>query len=323
MGVGARISGRCAVLVIACAAIVAGGCGVGDKQHDADAIVAGRRAVTKSGGVNAVIHYRSVPKRASSAVRESTDGGGLAPGLGRQGPAALDVAVQFDFAHGATVVDVPTPPAAADGSAAPTIEGPDAMFDGDVAFVQRVNRRPAERRVWARLDFRGLDEDERAPDQTDYSPDERLETVAKTINPQLLLDLVDGTLAGSVERVGTDAVDGVDAVAYRANVSIEKSSTELGLDEDALATRKRVFALAGISRDVNPARYWLGRDGRLVRASFTFDQALFPRIHNTVSVVLDLQQAAPTSLAMPPDDLTVRLKRYPRFVRSAVVRGEA
>jgi hypothetical protein len=72
---------------------------------------------------------------------------------------------------------------------------------------------------------------------------------------------------------------------------------------------------------VNPAEYWVAADGRLRKATFTFDQRLLPRIHNEVVVTIDVTQyGAPVDVAPPSDDETVRVDRYGRFIRASLPR---
>jgi hypothetical protein len=332
------------------AAGAAGACGVGDKQQRATVITSAPAKAVAAGSGAGTITIEAKPKSSTSAVQSRTPAAGALAGLAAAGQ-TVTVPVRFDFAKGRADIVLalpakapepePEPATPAPGAAVPA-EGEatppttllaepaapvdpnasTAMFQGDTAFVKRVNRRPAERRVWARLDFGGLPSDERAPDQSDLSAADRLSSFANTINPKYLLDLAEGTLAGSVELVGTEPVAGVSTRHYRANMSIDKATTELDLSDDQVETFQHVFQLVGVRGDVHKAEYWVDDEGRLRRSRFSFEQRLLPRIHNIVTVTLELAQyGEPVDVVAPTKDETVRVDRYGRFVRAALPRN--
>lgn len=323
------------ITAAALAITLTGACGIGDKQQQAGVIAAARAAAVRAGSATGTVRLQNVPKKTSSPIQTaSSDGAGLAGLAGGKAGASLAAPVAFDFVAGRTGVTVtvapPAPPPtegdaeAAVAEVAPPLEGPTVVFWRDTAFVQRVNRRPAERRAWGRLDFGGLPNDERSLDQSDFTPAQRLEALGKSLNPAFIVDLAVGTLAGSVERVGTESVDGTPTTHYRGNVSLEKANTELDLSDDAAEARARVFRLVGIRRDVNPADYWITPEGQLRRARFRFEQRLFPQVRDALTITVDLQQlGGGAALTIPPPDQTIRLSRYARFVRTAVARTDS
>ena len=336
------------VALAAAALTVTSACGVGDKQDQADVITRTPEAAVEQRTASGTLTIESKPKRSASSLRSAAPAAAAA--LGGTGAASLSAPVRFDFAGGrAEVVVSFAPPAAAppeepppeepppdapppdappaDAPAEPTEPAParpsstTAVFEREVAYVQRVNRRPAERRVWAGLDFGDLPSDEAPPDQADMSDTERLYALATTINPRYLLELAEGALAGSVELMGTDDLGGVVTQHYRANMSIEKATDEVDLDEDEIETRRQTFRLVGIGGDVHKAEFWVDAEGRLRRSRFGFDQRLVPRVHNRVTVTLDMTSYGdPIELLAPAKEETVRVDRYGRFVRAALPR---
>lgn len=312
--------------MLAAAVLASPACGVGDRQEQSDLIARGRALFVAGDLVGATVRYSS--KRKPGA---RTSGAGFAPGAaaGVNAPASLTASVGFDFAgssgggaRAGLTVDEAAPP---EGGVA-RVEGSDVLFDGSRLVVQRETRRPAERRVWASLDLGKLPEDERPPQQSEFRSSERLEVFAKTVNPLYLLDLSLGTLAGSVDRVGEVLLDGAPATQYRANVSLEKASTEADLSDDEVETRTLAFKLAGLVDDVNPVDYWMAPDGRLLRARYRFEQRHFPRIHDVVTVDLRLapvgqDPAAVAPSPKPSNELTVKVNNYSRYVRQAVARS--
>lgn len=317
-----------------------GACGVGDKQQRATVITSTRSKAVAAGTGAGTVTIEATPKRSTTAVASRPAvAGALAGAAAVQ---QVSVPVRFDFARARTdiVLAVPakpdpepesatrdpaaSPPTTLRADPAPPVDAnaPTAMFQGDIAFVKRVNRRPAERRVWARLDFGRLPADERAPDQSGLSAADRLYAFANTINPKYLLDLAEGTLAGSVELVGTEPVAGVPTRHYRANMSIDKATSELSLSDEQSETRRHVFQLVGVGGDVHKAEYWVDDDGRLRRSRFSFEQRLIPRVHNIVTVTLEVSQyGEPVEVVAPTKEETVRVDRYGRFVRAALPRA--
>ena len=309
-----------------------GACGVGDKQDRADIITATPERAVAQRTAAATLTITSAPKRSTSAVQSAAP---AAAARASRGGASLTTPVRFDFAGDRAEVVVTFPasaePAEAEAPAEPTEPaepavapptGTTAIFEGERAFVQRVNRRPAERRIWAGLDFRDLQTDEAPPDQSDISDQERLYAFVTTINPRYLLDLAEGALAGSVELVGTEDVGGARTQHYRANMSIEKSTMEVDVPEEEVERRRQVFRLAGIGGDVHKAEFWIDEDGRLRRSRFVLGQRLVPRIDNRVTLTLDVTSyGEPVDVRAPAKDETVRVERYGRFVRAAIPRN--
>ena len=317
------------VALAAATLAVTAACGVGDKQDRADIITATPEKAVAQRTAAATLTIDSAPKRSTSAVQSAAP---AAAARSASRAASLTAPVRFDFAADRTEVVVTFPESAepeAPAEAAEAAEvvvarptGTTAIFEGHTAFVQRVNRRPAERRIWAGLDFRELQTDEAPPDQSDISDQERLYALVTTINPRYLLDLAEGALAGSVELVGTAEVLGARTQHYRANMSIEKSTTEADVPEDEVELRRQVFRLAGVGGDVHKAEYWVDDEGRLRRSRFVVSQRLVPRIDNRVTLTLDMTAyGEPVDVRAPSKDETVKVDRYGRFVRAAIPRS--
>jgi hypothetical protein len=311
-------------------------CGLGDKSAQANLIAATpKRAIEARSGAG-TLTIESTPRKETTAVQTSVPEGAQAAMALAFAPSTVTVPVVFDFAHARSAIELtpaapapapaPAPdPATTTTTVAPTVAaptpGPTALFLRDTAFVKRINRRPSERRVWARLDYAHLPKDDRAPDQSQLTNTDRLHAIANGLNPQYVLQLSTGTLAGSVTRVGKEDLAGVPVTHYRANISLDKAHTDLDLTDDEVATRVRMFELAGLRRDVNAAEYWLDADGLLRKATFHFEQRLLPRIHNDVVVTVDVPQyGIPVDVAPPTNDETVRVDRYGRFIRASLAR---
>jgi hypothetical protein len=331
------------VTATAVALLATSACGLGDKTTQAERIAGSTKRAAEARTGAGTLTIVSTPRRRSTAVKTSVPEGAQAALAMASAPGTVSVPVLFDFARSRSAIELappaaePAPPAEppadpADPAAATTTTtaapqvaaatpGPTALFVKDTSFVKRVNRRPSERRVWARLDYAHLPKDDRAPDQTQLTNTDRLYALANSLNPQYVLELSTGTLAGSVERLGDDDLGGVAVTHYKGNVSLDKAHADLPLTDEQVATRERMFALAGLVRDVNPAEYWLDADGRVRKATFRFEQRLLPRIHNDVVVTIEVPQYGnPVDVAAPTKDETVRVDRYGRFIRASLPR---
>lgn len=202
-----------------------------------------------------------------------------------------------------------------------TDAGPLAIFDDYTVYAKRAGLRGTERRVWARLDYRQLPDDESTPDVDEESVEQFRQffmmAPTVTLNPRFLFDLVQGTLAGSVNRLGPETVAGVRTVKYEVNISREKVGRELDLDEDETETREQIFRLLGITSDLHRAQYWLDDDGLLRRVRYEFNRPLRRDESFTYNVSLELDDyGSKLSAERPHNDVAVGVQRYGRLLRA-------
>ena len=326
------------------AALLVGGCSIGDRERHADAIRATR---ARAAGVGALAGTATYDLRLHDRSREQVeDLLGFAPAKMRlqadivvdaskgraevrfgpgdlpaerataSGPEAALAALE-EAASGAAAE--PPQPAGPEAGAAPLEPRPiAAIFEDSTVFVKRQNLRPTERRTWARLDFARLPESEPRPPSDDLAGNASLVAVATTANPSYLLDLATGALAGSAKRIGTAEIEGVPFTRYSANVSFDKASTERELEDDALETRSLMYRLLGFREDIVPAQFWIAADGSLRRMRIEVPQRVNRRRSDRLVVTLDLVGPAPAGVsAGPAADETVTYLRYGRLLRAA------
>jgi hypothetical protein len=204
----------------------------------------------------------------------------------------------------------------------PEGEEPATVFADTELFAKRQNARPSERRTWARLDIAELTEEERPLDVREMTTGQVLTALASTVNPAYLLDLVAGTLTGSVKVRGTEVLGEVETTRYEMNISLEKALTELNFDDDQQAVRTRLFYLLGSRQEVIPSRAWIDGDGRLRRLELELDQQVTRRRKNQLLVRLDLSAFdAQTTIDRPDPEITVTYERFGRLVRSVLPEG--
>ena len=283
-------------------------CGIGDKQDLADKIHGSRRAVAEASPAVGTLHLELeiATEAASDAAALAAAAGAGAPSLA--GPPTLTLQISLDGAtrRARAALDDPAVERA-------------ALFDDTEVFVRRQNARPTERRTWARLDLASLVETERPITADELEPAQILAAVGATLNPVYLLDLVEGALAGSVERRASEPAGGVDAIRYAANISFDKALTELDFDDDEREVRMRLFHLLGARQDVVPASIWIDAEGRLRKLRVELDQRVDRRRSNTLVATLELHGfGGEVALEHPAGEATVTYERFGRLVRSAL-----
>ncbi len=195
-----------------------------------------------------------------------------------------------------------------------------ALFKESISFGKRQNLRPSERRVWGRLDYRRLDDNESGV-RENLTSTEMLQAAAATVNPHFVLDMVLGVLPGSIKVAGPGTLGDAKVVKYRGRASREKVATELDLSDELTESRNQTFELLGISTgaDVTDAEYWVDDDDRVRRVQVWLPQALGRRYQNLLVFTLDLlDYGAPVDIPTPSDDETIEIGGYGRFVRAGL-----
>ena len=292
--------------------VVLGACGVGDKDAHATRIRASREAVASASPATGQVTLELELDERAVAELESTERQQLEAALaGRQNP-TITVQATIDGKSRNAVV-----------SHDPASLAPATIFLDTEMFAKRLNARPTERRTWARLDLADLVDDERPIDTREMTAGQVLLSVASTINPAYLLDLVEGTLTGSVKSAGQEQVGDASTTRYDMNISFEKALDELDFDDEEQAVRMRLFRLLRASGDVVPARVWIDDDGRLRRLEVELKQRITRRRSNELTMRLELGAFGTAAAVEPPaKDVTVTYERFGRLVRSVLPEGE-
>ena len=303
---------RGSALVLALAVLATAACGLGEKQNQAERIHLSRARAVAAGAAQGTVRFELVPPENPSADNEQL---AQLAGAEPSGPTVGTYLVDFDFASQraqlAEVTDSPEPP--------PVV----ALFHGDTAFVRRVNLRPSERRVWAKLDFRRLPDDERRPPVPEEQLFQALMLTVHAVNPVHLVDLAGGALAGSVKVKGREDVAGVSTTRYDVNMSLDRAIQELDLDDDALVTRQLMFRLLlGANDDVRPARFWIDDEGLLRKARLELKQRVTRRESNKLTITIEIPQYGnETVIPTPTAEETIEVDRFGRLVRAAIPRS--
>jgi hypothetical protein len=295
------------MLLAAVPVLSSSACGLGDKQAIADRLHASRRAVADASPVAGTLTYEL---RAAENTAPRAEEAQLAALGGASGPATASVQVVLDGRDRRARLSSPTVEGAIERT---------TTFADTQLFLRRQNARPTERRIWARLDLDRIVEDERPLALREMTPPAVLSAVASTINPVYLVELVEGALAGSVERQGPETIGDVAVTRYEANISFDKALTGLDFDDEEREVRIRLFRLLGATADVVPAELWLDAEGRLRRLRLELDQRVDRQRANELVITLDLATFGDaTSLDGPPAESIVTYERFGRLVRSAL-----
>jgi hypothetical protein len=251
--------------VLAVAALLAG-CGLGDRQHDADAIIDAADAAfaegSAAGSLATSMRFVRVPDgadqilgglgpQAAGGEGESDDANPMAQ-LQQAQQAAMEreftVKVALDLDHDRAAVALPNKPDAF------------AIYSGLVSYGHRWSAGPRDARPWVRVDGTDINEGDEI-DPIEDAP----AFFAFAINPVLLLDLMAGPLAGSVEDLGTDEVQGVTTTHYAANFDIAKAlehTRRKRFPEDRREAFRDVLDVLAVAGDIHPGEVWLDAEGR-------------------------------------------------------------
>jgi hypothetical protein len=321
------------VATIAALALGAGACGLGDKQEHAERIHSARAKAIDSKMAAGTLTYQLTPDPDNPSPVGEGQGGGAAAELMAQAGAPRSIAfdVAFDFAGrraqltaatpaGATAE--PAPDAAALTEAAVQATMPStisSVFSGNTIFVRRANLRPTEKRVWAKLDYTRLPDDEDRPLPNELEGTRGVLAAANSINPIYIVDLALGALAGSVEVVGTETVAGVTTTKYESNISVDRVFTELDLNDTELEARTLMLRLLlGRAADVRPAQFWVDDEGLLRKAVFEFSQRVDRNENNDLLITLEIPTyGGQVEIPSPATEETIEVERYGRMVRAS------
>lgn len=301
------------VAVVLAMAVGATACGIGDKQNRADRIHASRAVTAEaSPAVGTLTLELELDERASALAVEDERAQAAAALAGEEeGSRSLGLHVDLDAGDRTARSSV----------ADPAVERATVFADTQL-FVRRQNARATEKRTWARLDLAKVIENERPLDAEDMTPPQVLAAVASTINPVFLVELVEGTLAGSVEIAGSEPAGGVDTTRYDVNVSFDKAMTGLDFDDDERTVRTRLFHLVGHRKDVVPASIWIDAEGRLRRLRIKLEQRVSRQRTNRLIATLELNEfGREVAIDAPLPEAVVTYERFGRLVRSAMPAG--
>lgn len=281
--------------------LLAPGCGISERKHRADVIVEAPDRAAQAGTATAI--FASAGLRVLEARR------------------AVDVTVVVvppyegtaDFerrrASLEPTTDVPEEirnfyRSAAGVGTQTSVRTPRLAFAGDTIYAVRVARGPSGR-AWVALDL----------SKVRRVGDELVAVGFPTIGPIVLLDLLRGALAGSVERVGTEKVGGTSTTHYRVNLDREKAFRDL--PDDERRTLDRAFGAMGAPGPVYPSEVWLDDEGRPRRMIVRITQRVDRVTAFELAIGLELfDYGTRRSVTVPGSDETARVQGLGELLRN-------
>jgi hypothetical protein len=169
---------------------------------------------------------------------------------------------------------------------------PFQILDGTSLYQRRFGGSSTQR-PWIRLDLVDLYPDRQAQAGIGVG--------AQLITPVTIVDILRGTLSGSVRPDGEEAIGDTQTSRYRVNVDLEKAMDDAS--EPARRSFEAVRSLVGIKRLVQPGVVWLDAAGAIRRVQLTVKEERSRDEGVEVTFVMDLTDAAsPPPITLPPDE---------------------
>ena len=229
-------------------------CGLGDKQHRADAIIDSTKAAfaqhSALGTISVSMKFLRIPDGAGAVLGNAGGGGSSASGAQAQQQIeqTFKTVVALDLDHDQGRGAVPSHPTA-----------PFAIYDDLVSFGRRWSASPRDARPWVRVDSNDLTNGEK------LDPIQDIPTFATfALNPVLLVDLIAGPLAGSVKTLGTEKVGDVATTHYQANFDFDKvmrNTRRSRFPEDRRKAIEDVLDVLAVSGKVHEGDVWIDAKG--------------------------------------------------------------
>lgn len=303
--------GGIAALVVALLA----GCGLGDRQRDADAIVDGTKAAFEVGTARGTVAIEAqiveVPDALGSIGGVSLGGGELGaalPGQEQQlqGPPPIVADVVLDFEREVAALTMPGQ------------DVPFAIYDGLETYGRRYNAGERDARPWVRLDLEDLEEGSSELSFTEDPPF----LGGFALNPIVLFDLAAGPLAGSIEQLGTETIAGAPTSGYDANFDIEKvlrKTRRSRYDEDRREAIDEALNVLAVKGTTHAGQVWLDGDGIPRRFAITLREEPIKKLKIDLRITFELTElGGAADIAVPSPRERIEVDNLVQLLRSAV-----
>jgi hypothetical protein len=248
---------RIRAVVLAAVALAASGCGLGERQRYADLLGMAPAAAAEAG---------------TAHVRITADASLSGPNVESKTAASSAVTLEGWVDFGARRAEL-----AVAGS-------PVLMVDGLTWYARRADALPDEARPWISFRADQLEKHAHAVDPAQFSP----LLGAATIPTSFLVDLVAGSLAGSMSETSSVA-GGRPLREYAGNFDIDKALKKTKGQRYSDHDREQmlnVLGFLGVAQEPHHGRAWIDSSGRPVR--FMIDLLEKPRRLTTVHLKLDV-----------------------------------
>lgn len=322
-----RTRGVVANAFVAAAVALVGACGLGDKSQLEERITsapARYEGTVVSGTITVESRLMKVPPGISALGALGAPAVPGAPGAPAAPPEFPREGVSLGVLGVGFVLDLASSRAALrDAEAAPPATEAKVVFEDLVLHGRRGGVPPDDARPWVRLDLDDLDDTAGALDPLDGGG----ANAVYALHPALLVDLVAGTLTGSIEKREDDALE-AGSSRYDVNVSIRKALQDTRRSrypEQRRESVEEVLRLLGVVGDLHPGEVWLDAEGRIRRFRIEFLQEPRRKIEFRMIVSVEV---APSATAEPADpfrppgvDQVLGVDSVLRFTSTVVATG--
>jgi hypothetical protein len=272
------------IAVAVLVALVSGACAQGDRKRQGDALSHAAKLTTKGIYVGQLSLSLRPKKIAGGAAQMQLVSGGT---LGQ-------LAVTLDRGQRRAALS-PAPGARSI-----------VLFDPAAVYARRVTRSAADRRKWARFEYKRLP-DVSVPTLRQLGASSGPGDIA-VLDPVFLTDLLAGVLTGSIRLEKKDN-DGGTLLSF--NTSISKAERKIKLKESERKQRKKLLRSLAITGDIHKGQAILRADGTVSSVRITFAE------HPDKQTELDLEttlQLVPVTavdnvkqIALPSREVSVRV----------------
>lgn len=234
-----RRVGVAAIAAVLVAATVLSGCSITAKRDAARQIAAAQKELVHSGTALLSVSVQLILPR---GYKVATSTGPLRPGP--IGPPRTERVVTNFTAHQAVVIP-------ATGTSAKA-GGPSQFFDDGIIY-QRLLNVSTTSHPWLMLDYLPLYDHRKRDKAHGFG--------YNLLSPLWIVDLLKGTLTGSIKRVGTAQIDGAATTEFAANFAWDKSLKRTS--DRHTRSVQAALTLLGVPDSVVKGRVWLDRAGAI------------------------------------------------------------
>jgi len=293
-------------------ALIAGGCGLGERAALEDAITKAPELAEDglvAGTIAVEARFIEGPEPGSGDFTLPVGAEDFQIPQGGVALASDSASFEMDLATSRAALTRP-------GSDSPFVYMDDLVLYGRRGGVPDTDARP-----WLRLDLGDL-----GTGGGELDPFGDTAQAIAALHPAIITDLASGSLTGSIEERGRDRVGGVEASRYEVNVSIAKALGDKRRERYPEERREAVdelIELLGVDGDLHAAEVWLDDDGHLRRFSVSLTQRPATRIEFALVMTVDYETYGGTyvdGLPTPQEVLTV--DTVIRFIRAVAATGD-
>jgi hypothetical protein len=195
-------------------------------------------------------------------------------------------------------------------------DAPFVFLEDLVSYGRRGGVPADDARPWVRLD---LEDVSTGSGELDPFGEDTVGAIV-SLHPAIVLDLVSGTLTGSIETVGPETVNGIETTHYTVNVAIDKAFGDVRrgrYPEDRRELVADLFMLLGIDGNVHHGDVWLDATGQVRRFRVALTQKPVTKVEFDLIVTLDITDIGGTySAALPEPQEVLSVDTVLRFIRT-------